>query len=542
MEIKEIIDELKYYEETLPKKAIEEAIIQKEKITPELLKMLEYTKDNLKNIYDEKDEFFGYTYAIFILAQFREKKAFPFLIDLLEQQTEIVEYILGDDFPDYLPRLLASTYNGDDELLFKIIENNKIDEFIRSSVLQTFAILYLRGEKSREFLVNYLIKLLNEKLEDDISYLYAEIFTETYDLRLVELKGLIEKTFELMENREEVDDLIERFNDENYKINLNVYPFKEHYNYINDVIGIMEEWECFTYDEEEEFESSEQFIICEHVIKQRRNGVIDNNKIGRNDLCSCGSGKKYKKCCMNKSIDDKLDDLEFIDRCIAKAEWYDENEMIKKELKELRRAWFFVSDICRKENIKTIKEYDEKYEGYNILSNWIQEYDNLLYESNQEDYLVDRVNMCKEAKEIFDLDGYWDEHFTRSLANSYYRLGERKQAEELITEYLQKDSAWGFGYIEMADWYLDFEEKDYEKARDILEKALENENLKDKEVLYERLIDIFDKLGNNEMSKYYDEKWKEFIKSQKTTDDEFLKDLVKQSLENFIEKNEKETL
>jgi len=21
-------------------------------------------------------------------------------------------------------------------------------------------------------------------------------------------------------------------------------------------------------------------------------------KIGRNDLCSCGSGKKYKKCCM----------------------------------------------------------------------------------------------------------------------------------------------------------------------------------------------------------------------------------------------------
>ncbi|MBD3810221.1 MAG: SEC-C domain-containing protein, partial [Sulfuricurvum sp.] len=23
-------------------------------------------------------------------------------------------------------------------------------------------------------------------------------------------------------------------------------------------------------------------------------------KIGRNDLCPCGSGKKYKKCCLNK--------------------------------------------------------------------------------------------------------------------------------------------------------------------------------------------------------------------------------------------------
>ena len=26
-------------------------------------------------------------------------------------------------------------------------------------------------------------------------------------------------------------------------------------------------------------------------------------KIGRNDPCPCGSGKKYKKCCINKEID-----------------------------------------------------------------------------------------------------------------------------------------------------------------------------------------------------------------------------------------------
>lgn len=27
-----------------------------------------------------------------------------------------------------------------------------------------------------------------------------------------------------------------------------------------------------------------------------------NCKIGRNDLCPCGSGQKYKKCCMSKNI------------------------------------------------------------------------------------------------------------------------------------------------------------------------------------------------------------------------------------------------
>lgn len=37
-----------------------------------------------------------------------------------------------------------------------------------------------------------------------------------------------------------------------------------------------------------------------HEIKvsyNRSKIVINENKIGRNDLCSCGSGKKYKKCC-----------------------------------------------------------------------------------------------------------------------------------------------------------------------------------------------------------------------------------------------------
>ena len=28
---------------------------------------------------------------------------------------------------------------------------------------------------------------------------------------------------------------------------------------------------------------------------------IDYSKVGRNDPCPCGSGKKYKKCCMPKN-------------------------------------------------------------------------------------------------------------------------------------------------------------------------------------------------------------------------------------------------
>ena len=45
MEIKEIVKELEYYNEELPKEALEKAIEYKEEMIPELLKMLEYTKE-----------------------------------------------------------------------------------------------------------------------------------------------------------------------------------------------------------------------------------------------------------------------------------------------------------------------------------------------------------------------------------------------------------------------------------------------------------------------------------------------------------------
>ena len=35
----------------------------------------------------------------------------------------------------------------------------------------------------------------------------------------------------------------------------------------------------------------------EAVAKQKRMQALPRKKIGRNDLCPCGSGEKYKKCC-----------------------------------------------------------------------------------------------------------------------------------------------------------------------------------------------------------------------------------------------------
>jgi uncharacterized protein YecA (UPF0149 family) len=48
--------------------------------------------------------------------------------------------------------------------------------------------------------------------------------------------------------------------------------------------------------EVEQFESAKEIQDGE-VEQKKQSPTINDNKVGRNDPCPCGSGKKYKKCC-----------------------------------------------------------------------------------------------------------------------------------------------------------------------------------------------------------------------------------------------------
>ena len=66
----------------------------------------------------------------------------------------------------------------------------------------------------------------------------------------------------------------------------------------------------------------------------------------------------------------------------------------------------------------------------------------------------------------------------------------------------------------MADWYTDKgDEKNYdlEKAKNILIKAEQINNMEDMDAVYERLENLYDKLGNKEKAKEYDEKWQKYV-------------------------------
>jgi Protein of unknown function (DUF1186) len=77
MTIEEILAKLNTYDySTFQREALQAAIMQQEAITPALLSIIERIANNPQFL-DENPDYMGFTYvALYLLAQFREKRAY----------------------------------------------------------------------------------------------------------------------------------------------------------------------------------------------------------------------------------------------------------------------------------------------------------------------------------------------------------------------------------------------------------------------------------------------------------------------------------
>ncbi|MGC9399156.1 MAG: tetratricopeptide repeat protein [Anaerolineae bacterium] len=101
-----------------------------------------------------------------------------------------------------------------------------------------------------------------------------------------------------------------------------------------------------------------------------------------------------------------------------------------------------------------------------------------------------RIRYVEEFLDTFtDLGWLLHENFLRAKAEAHWRLGEIETAEAIFKALIEEnpDSAWG--YIGWSDeyWLLRDSPKDYDRAEEILQRALERPNLQDRDVVLERL-------------------------------------------------------
>ncbi len=194
--LEDTLTDLQYVLSGFPKAALRAASGYQTEITPILLGYVDEVLNNPRKV---KTGYCAHWYAIYLLAQFREKALFPKMMTLFHLPTEIINKILGweEIFSYTLKNILASTFSGKRDLMsiYSLIENRQIDKRIRSVGINTLLALYTVGKISYRKVVDYFQYLMTEGLEKNHPALWASLVGAVVNLYAQELFDTVRQIF-----------------------------------------------------------------------------------------------------------------------------------------------------------------------------------------------------------------------------------------------------------------------------------------------------------------------------------------------------------
>lgn len=295
--VKEIIKRIENCFGEFPEADLRYLIENRAESTPYLLDEIRDSQKLIKELKDNEDYFFPF-YAFYLLSQFREKKAYPLIFNIFNEFYDDEADQFGDFVTEDLQRVLASVCCGDMSLINQLIDNENINEYVRSAGLNAWVTAHQNGDKSREEIISCFKELFQQPCEPQ-SYFRASLVCGCLDIKAKELLPEIKESFD----NDLVDDSIVDWNfaEEEILGKTNYFDFS-HHTIITDTIEELKDWIIF----KDKTDKSEN-VISTSVPKyswqetQHSSGTYIRHtpKVGKNDPCPCGSGRKYKKCCLN---------------------------------------------------------------------------------------------------------------------------------------------------------------------------------------------------------------------------------------------------
>ena len=195
METAEILHQFERGTGKFARAAVEEALAHREEVTPELLRILEDTVDRAAELGADGD-CMSHLYAMFLLAQFRESRAYPLVVRFASLPSDLLDSLCGDFLTMDLGRVLASVCGGEMERIQSVVENEDADEWARGAAISSLVTLVAAGQKSRDEIVSYFARLFRGKLAREWSHVWDALVSYTSDLYPAELLDDIERAYE----------------------------------------------------------------------------------------------------------------------------------------------------------------------------------------------------------------------------------------------------------------------------------------------------------------------------------------------------------
>jgi hypothetical protein len=292
---KEVIPALAEVRGCPPAEALAAAEFHREALIEPLIQGAHATMDSAEQG-EDFDSQLG-CHALFLLAKWREPKGLSAVLRWFSLSEPAQDSFSGDTLLECGAVILASIAGTRPSDIRSLVEDTELYEYSRGVALDALAVQVLWEELPRAELVAYLRELIAGKLERNENMVWNHVATVIADL------GLAELVDELRTPYDEgcIDDTYISWTElENLKPRINPH-FKRTHEPITDIAKATEWWACYGRSSFTETEDETPDRIFESAPPRAPmpppTPFIATPKIGRNDQCSCGSGKKYKKCC-----------------------------------------------------------------------------------------------------------------------------------------------------------------------------------------------------------------------------------------------------
>lgn len=301
MDLTQIIDRLVHYE-TLPKRAIQTSLAHPEEVVPELLAILKRGADPANAGEEDLD---ALVLLIHILAELRETRAFQPLMDLLTLDSDHIERALGDVVTETLSQVLISTFDGDTERLYRLIGDGDADEFVRDAVLRVWTYLVLTEKIDRATAHRYLAGFPDKVGGANGDHIWVSWVETISSLGFTELTDTVKAAFsdgricrdilgalpmEFYDFEQDLAEALTTSDREGWMRRNRYWPFE-------DTIGTLSQW--YGFSEEYARRRRERIANAPYTLPHGFEMATNPYRsVGRNDPCPCGSGKKFKKCCL----------------------------------------------------------------------------------------------------------------------------------------------------------------------------------------------------------------------------------------------------
>lgn len=310
--LEKIISGLRSLEWRLQEAAIRQAQCQREGVAPLLLEMLkqEVRVAELDEPANEDQQAGDAPYlCACLLTEFKHPGTADVLLHAVTRSGDIPYLLFGDLLLEDFPSILAA-WIDDPETLDRMIGDATIDPSVRWMFVSTMTLLIRDGRLTREEATERLQRHLERSLRDGDDSINHALALELAMYGLPSPLNAIREAFQRHLIQEDVAYLSElegmiELRDATFNKTIakcsptgveDTVEFAGRWLRLLDRPAINADWEE-SDDGWNESDSLDEDIPLPNATRYSEPLRRESPKIGRNDPCVCGSGKKYKKCC-----------------------------------------------------------------------------------------------------------------------------------------------------------------------------------------------------------------------------------------------------